>query len=167
MALSDVVGLVKQKIETFIMREITTSAGDLAETARKNASWSSKIPGAIEVSEAQTDGAGKYWIDIKVDLKKAPMAAAFEYGSGIHRKEGGSLYPIKARNAPNLVFFWEKEDKWFVGKELPHGHPGVAARPYLAPAVEANKKTIRERLLKAFVAGYRDAVPRIEFIKVE
>lgn len=31
-------------------------------------------------------------------------------------------HPIVAKNAPNLVFFWEREQRWFVGPMV--NHPG-------------------------------------------
>ena len=83
-------------------------------------------------------------IEVTIDLKEAPMAAAFEWGSGLHRTKGGAgLYPIAAKDAPNLVFWWERGNKWFVGAKLPYGHPGVAPRPYIKPTIVAEMPEIK------------------------
>jgi hypothetical protein len=91
----------------------------------------------------------------------APMALAFEYGSGIHAEHGArSKYPIVPVNASMLAFNWpdaasiaQREDvnmvnfgpdgKVFLSRVL---HPGIAAKPYIRPSIEARLPEIIEML---------------------
>jgi len=134
---------------------LTEEAGAFADSARGKAP-TGRIRGNIEVGQVRKDG-GRYSIEVSVSLKKAPEAGAYEYGSGIHATRGTpGTYPIVAKNAPNLVFWWEKKDKWFVGSSV--NHPGVAARPYLAPAVKERRRSLIRRILFAFKEGVNVAV---------
>jgi hypothetical protein len=109
-----------------------------------------------------------YSIDINVDLKVAPAAGAYEWGSGIHATKGEKgLYPIKAKNADELHFFWEKRGKWFMGFELPFGHPGVAPRPYLVPTINDTKAEFKKILGQGFKAEILSGVNKIEVIEVK
>lgn len=122
---------------------------------------------AFSVGSPMQNGA-IYSVDIKVDLKVAPAAAAYEWGSGIHATRGTpGLYPIKAKNAPELHFFWEKRGKWFMGFELPFGHPGVAPRPYLKPTIDETKVEFRKILGKGFKAEILQGVNKVEVIEVK
>lgn len=148
-----------------ILKAMTIGIGKIADEARKNASWSSKIPGAIRVDPARVTSGGVFQEDIVTDLTKAPMAAAFEFGSGLHRTRGNpALYPIRARNAPELHFWWEKRQKWFVGVELPFGHPGVAPKPFIKPAIDSNLDDFRKELAKAFKEALLASVPKVTII---
>lgn len=98
------------------------------------------IDAATSIKPPQLLPVGGY-IDVVIDVDKAPYAGAFEWGSGIHGSQG-SVYPIVAKNVPNLVFWWEKKQKWFVGPQLPIGHPGIVAKPYIEPSIQATKNDI-------------------------
>ena len=127
------------KIRTLLTQE----AAALADRARAKAP-TERIRSNIEVGQVRKEG-DKYSIAVSVSLKKAPEAGAYEYGSGFHATQGTpGKYPIVAKNAPNLVFWWEKRNKLFVGPSV--NHPGVAPRPYLKPAAQETKKTIREKM---------------------
>ena len=164
------------------LKLITEEANNIAEAARKNASWSTRIPNAISVGTAEIIGDGKYSIAVIVDAtpdkdwknpnpNSAPEAVAFEYGSGIHGKKG-QTYIIKPINAPVLAFDWPGHDpdfpmgKKFVGISDTTGkflfnyvdHPGVAARPFLKPAIDANKKRIKSKLISVFKRGFLDSI---------
>lgn len=103
----------------------------------------------IHVGEVKEEG-NKTSVEVYVPISEAPDAGAWEYGSGLHRTKGTpGLYPIAAKNVPNLVFWWEKRSKWFVGPALPFGHPGIVARPYLRPALWDNVQRILEIMKKA------------------
>lgn len=157
--------IIDQILDPLMLKVLTEEANKIAVSARQNANWSSKIPNAIKVGTANIVGQGKYSIEITVDTSEnaAPMARAFEYGSGLHAtKEPAKLYPIRAKNASNLVFWWERGNKWFVGKQLPYGHPGVAPRPYLIPAIEQNKPSIKARIISFFKRGLLDSI-KVEF----
>lgn len=64
-------------------------------------------------------------------------------------------YPTKphlivARNHPNLVFWWVRESKWFVGP-LVH-HPGTAGKGYIAPLYQQAGALVGLRLAQALEA---------------
>jgi hypothetical protein len=118
------------------------------------------ISDAIAQEPAQISG-NQASIDGTIDLQKAPMAAAFEWGSGLHSTKGPQeLYPIQAKNAPNLVFWWTRRSKWFVGKQLPYGHPGVAPRPYIEPTLISEigevKKIIGKEVKASIIIGVKE-----------
>lgn len=93
---------------------------------------------------------------------KHPAVLAFEYGSGIHATRGEKgLYPIKAKGADPLHFFWENRGKWFIGMELPFGHPGVAPRPFMKPAFDENKDEFRRIIGQGFKAEILAGQPKV------
>ena len=121
------------------------------------------------VGSAQKKG-NVYSIDIEIDISDgaAPEAPAYEWGSGLQRTRGTpSLYPIEVKNAPNLVFWWEREQKLFVGKRLPIGHPGVQARPYIAPTIKENADEIKKILGRGFKAAILAGTTKVEVISAK
>jgi hypothetical protein len=91
---------------------------------------------------------------IGVDVQKAPEAAALEFGSGLWATRGPRRkYPIDPKPSnPNqaLVFNWKNEPE-FIKSNYPHTrdgkviiphveHPGVVAKPFLAPAFDSLEK---------------------------
>ncbi len=159
----------KQIFEGQILKELTAQASKIAEKAKENASWSKSIPNAISVGKAEKTPTG-YEVVIKVDASEdgpAPHAAAFEYGSGVHG-EKGAKYPIQAKDpSGNLVFWWEKGNKWFVGHALPFGHPGVKAKPYLQPAIESTRAGFVTSIAKLVKQSYLDSTVRVEVISAK
>ena len=147
---------------------LVSSANAIAKDARANASWSSTIPGAIEVGESQfKDFVG--FITVKVDGDKAPSATAFEFGSGEHRTKGNpERYPIRAKeDGGYLAFHWENEPPEMANApHLPDGrillrevmHPGVEPIPFLAPAVLKNLGFIRRKILGITAKELRDSL---------
>lgn len=126
-----------------------------------------EIAGAFSVDPPKQKG-DTYSIDIKVDLKEAPAAGAYEWGSGVHATKGAKgLYPIKAKNADELHFFWKNRGKWFMGFELPFGHPGVAPRPYLVPTIDDTKEEFKKILGQGFKAEILQGVNKIEVIEIK
>jgi len=110
-------------------------------------------------------------VDIVIDTseKGAPMAGAFEYGSGIHGSEGKE-YVIRPKNAPALAFPWQPDYiPWGSPKfkgvirtgEGTEGtyffhyveHPGVEAVPYIRPTIIENRKEIAKIINKEFIAS--------------
>lgn len=86
-----------------------------------------------------------YRVDVFVRIKDAPDAAAWEYGSGLHRtRSTPGTYSIDAKgHGPYLVFFWEKMNRMFIGPHV--NHPGIVARPYLHPALQSSiSRILRE-----------------------
>jgi len=112
-----------------------------------------------------TASGNAYTISVKID---APMAAAFEYGSGIWGKTG-QRYKISPKNAKALAFEYE------IGKNIPNDvpdlaatpmtysrktgkvvlpyvmHPGVKPNPYVEPSVIENRADARQLLKRAFI----------------
>ena len=77
-----------------MLKVLNEIAASIVSQARSNSSWSTTIPGAISHDPADVSPEG-YEVDITVDLTKAPSAAAFEFGSGLHRTRGTpSTYEI-------------------------------------------------------------------------
>jgi len=94
-------------------------------------------------------------IDIYIDGKRAPMAAAFEWGSGEHATRGPiGTYIIEPKDATRLRFEWNPDFiPWkspkFAGvvgatRDDTQGtyffhwvdHPGIAPRPYLDRVIQ-------------------------------
>lgn len=82
-------------------------------------------------------------VNIILDTNIAPEAPAYEYGSGLHGKNPRYI-DINATNTRNLIFAGTNE---WEGQliQVPHvNHPGVKARPFLAPAVEKHRPALKE-----------------------
>lgn len=168
--------MLRGYIDSIVMKTLTEEANKIAEAARQGAK-TERIRNNIVVGVAETDGNGHYNIDIVVNTNKetgAPEAAAYEYGSGRHRKDNPSTYVIKPREdsgARLLAFDWPDHDpdfptgKKFIGmsnrgKFLFNyvDHPGVAAQPYLKPAMEKNRPSFKARILSVFKRGLLDSI---------
>lgn len=133
---------------------LLTQANAIANDARANAP-TKRIAANVRVTPVTDTPDGKQ-ITVYVPLKDAPEAPAYEFGSGLHDPEGPHTIDINARNVPNLHFYWQKQERWFLGPHV--NHPGVAARPYLAPAVAKNRATLRGLLSRAVAAIARVAI---------
>lgn len=119
-----------------------------------------EISDAISISPANVSGDSGS-IDVIIDLKTAPMASAYEWGSGLHAtKYSPMLYPIPTVKPGPLHFFWEERGKWFFGAKLPFGHPGVAPRPYIEPTLLAElpemKKMVGEEIKAQILIGLKE-----------
>lgn len=170
---------ISRKLEGIIISELARVARDTVAKAQSNASWSSSIPNAISAGEVIVEG-GKYSIDIKLDTRRdgpAPEAAAFEFGSGIHSETQPGEYFITPKKAGSLAFPWNpKRIPWGSPKFLGFAddgrflfsyveHPGVAAKPYLRPAIQSTRKQLKSRLGRAFLTGLREASVKVTVIK--
>ena len=168
------------KLSKFFLRQaLVWSANRIAKRARKNASWSDKIPEAIKVGTTQESG-NSMSIAIEVDMKIAPHALAFEKGSGIHGATH-KTYKIAPKTAGALAFYWPggppATELWGSNKFLGVGddgrllfsyvdHPGVEARPYLEPAVDSSINSVLNKLSGATVDMIKDSFgARVEIIK--
>ncbi len=127
-----------------------------------------KIIDATSIGSPVITGEGAGYIDITIDT---PVAAAFEYGSGLHGKKG-ERYPIEPKNAKVLAFPWSiarnlspsftgkstagielsADDKAFLPKVM---HPGVAARPFIRPTIQEEREQIKKILGKEFIASIK------------
>ena len=113
-----------------------------------------KIKKATSISSPVVKNEGGY-IDIVIDLKTAPMAAAFEYGSGIHGEEG-KKYKIP-EDADYVAF---PRERWAKYKPPPERssfvftyvmHPGVKEIPYIRPTISDYRKEISKIIGKEFI----------------
>lgn len=151
---------VRAIINRIIEHELNYTADNIVRKAKQAASFDATIVSAISRSEIQQTADGKYSVDIVIDLSKAPEARAFEYGSGIHAIQGvAQKYIIVPRNGSILRFpksRWPKyvpgltpvsPDKNGMFNLRKVSHPGVAAHPYMEPAIQQALKTFRSRLL--------------------
>lgn len=174
-------GLFLRAFEGKILKQLNMTASAISEDAKTYARGLPKeIQQAIEVGKAESNGDGRYSISITVDLDKAPMARAYEFGSGEHATIGEKKkYRIPAEGTKSgLAFFWDKVDensptgRKFKGI-LPDGragftfveHPGVEAQPYLAPAIKENIDNIKLGVVQSFMGAIIEVTPRIEWIK--
>jgi hypothetical protein len=172
--MKSITGFFRTKFEGRITAALTETAAKIAEDARRNADNNNLpqvVSDAISVGSVEMAGDGKYSISITVDLQKAPMARAYEKGSGLSGEERAS-YPIP--KVPGKVsFLWKYPSPWGLKKQPGDEfvsfaqvyHPGVEAKPYLQPAIDENIKNIKLGLLGAFMKAYRDVTPAIEYIK--
>lgn len=147
----------REDIQNDIRGALTFIANDLATRAKEKSSWSSKIPSAIKVGEIQQPNEGQFSISVIVDGSIAPMATAYEFGSGIHRDLFPSTYPIYPKNASALAFEWPGHDENYPrgGKFIGMAgskflfayvdHPGVAARPYIQPSLVEQAREVFDR----------------------
>jgi len=165
-------------LDRLMIRDLTNEANKIAEKAKRNASWSKSIPDAIGVGKAQKSSNGNFEIDITVDLKVAPHAAAFEYGSG-ERGERGEKYIIEPSEKEALAFAWTPDKiPWGSPKFIGLGtddkflfryveHPGVEAKPYLQPAIEETRQGFVNALRQTIRNAYRESTVRVEVISAE
>ena len=111
-----------------------------------------------------------------------PAVRAYEWGSGIHATKGERKpYVIFPREKNALAFHWDKVNEStktglkFMGISPTSGkaifayveHPGVAARPFLAPTVEDTKEEFRKILGQGFKAELLAGTEKVEVIEVK
>lgn len=186
------VSRVIQKIKSLFapsVIEVLTKQGDaIVQKARQNASWSQSIPSAISLGVVKEVRPGRYEIEIILDSSEdgpAPHAAAFEFGSGEHSKSG-QKYVITPKEASYLAFDWQPDFvPWgspkFFGAILDNPeegtagryffnlveHPGVEARPYLEPALDAQREKFYEAVVDKVVGAVIESYPKVTVISAE
>lgn len=158
-------------IDGLIMKALTEGANAIASNARLNAP-TQRIKEHIIVDSAEASS-GNYSITIRIPLKDAPEAGAYEFGSGVHSTRGPKKeYRIDPKNSPVLAIprsRWpDFEDPVRVkippDRMLKEGrtglllryvmHPGVEARPYMTPAIRAALPDLRKRFKSELVAAF-------------
>jgi hypothetical protein len=146
MASSDATTVLRAQ-ERVVIVQIATM---IMNSAKSLSSWSKTIPPAFHLGTV-TELSDGMMITIG---NSALEAHAFEHGSGIHGP-GGSKYPIVARNAPLLAFMGTHGSSGHLITVPSVQHPGVGARPFMAPAVEANRAEALELLKQAVGSAVR------------
>lgn len=109
--------------------EIKGIAGEIVSAAKANASWSSRIPGAIGLSVTTTR------VGVKANRRKAPHARAYE---GTRRAGFGTQKSFR-----HPVF--GNRNVWV----------SQPTRPFLAPAIRANQDQFFARAEDAIVNAAR------------
>lgn len=123
----------RQEVRVEMMRV----ASPMLAQAKANASWSTRIPGAIRASARLSKK--RQGFSIIVNRKKAPHGRAFE---GLTRKGNTFRHPVFGEG--DRGGYWT-EDTW-VEQET---------RPYVWPAVEANKDKALDAVGQAIEASAR------------
>jgi hypothetical protein len=123
----------------------------------------SSIQNATSVEAPIKEGDG-YSVTIKIDLKKAPYAWAYEKGSGLHGLMGAK-YPILPRNVPEMKFplsDWPNfqpgltkvaPNKYGVFALTKVSHPGVEEKPYIEPTITQINDEVKKILAQEFKAS--------------
>ena len=125
-------------VRKHIRTGITDAAQPLADAVRAQASWSSRIPGAVSVKTSF--GPRSAGASVVVNNKKAPEARPLEMGS--QRSSSGFLrHPVFARAS-------ETKDQWtWVNQPV---------RPFFFAAVDAKTPVITARMNKVLDDVARD-----------
>jgi len=133
----------------------------------------SNISDATSVGTAQQAGDVSF-IDVSIDLKKAPSAAAWEWGSGEKATRGTpEKYKIPGEGGGILAI---PRARWSNYAPPPNVdpvilrhvmHPGVAARPYILPTLIDNKKEFRKIIGQELKAAIMLGVPPVTVIEVK
>jgi len=143
-----------------LRKGLTAAASLLAERAKAKADSQNvpKVSEHMKVGKVETKGTGALGITISIGMKKgeAPAAAAYEFGSGLHGKEGVKYAIVPRKSGGVLVFPKESWPGYAPPPDAPNVfffskvmHPGVKARPYMKPAIEENKEEMK-RLIGEF-----------------
>jgi hypothetical protein len=132
-------------IENGLMNAVSIFIRQVFQDARENG-FTERIRQNIRMTDAHVVGENTVEADIHIALKDAPEARAFELGSGLHNPQTPGLYDIKAKNARQLWFWWERGNKWYSGPKLTYGHPGVAPRPAMGSAMQDNLPLLRREI---------------------
>lgn len=149
-----------------------------------------EIPEAIKTQSSEIRGKNVVG-SLTISLEVAPMALAFEYGSGIWSERGArQKYPIVPNKASILAFDWPEAanigsregvadvvtpvtyneqtfqfegGRAFLPKVM---HPGIRARPYIAPSIATKADEITEILGDGFMQVLDEELgPRVEIIR--
>jgi hypothetical protein len=145
-----------------------------------------QYPQAIKDSITQTaprQDRGGYSVEVHVGGSSAPMAFAFEYGSGLHAtRKPAEKYRIAPRpNGPGYLAF--PTSRWpnyspppnvnvarFPGAISNKGfvmHPGIVARPFVGPSVDDSRAEVRAILGRGFKATIMAGVKPVTVIEVK
>jgi hypothetical protein len=114
--------------------EFTRLGQPVLAAARRNASWSSRIPGALSVRGIANQNSARIGIELRVSVSKAPHARAFE---GISQQGSDAYFrhPVYGH------------DRWVSQK----------TRPYMVKAVVQHGDDARRAVLDAYESAAKDA----------
>lgn len=118
-------GGIPPYLRTRIRPELVKIGRKLATEAKRNAEWSSRIPGAIGVSVNTSMKSGG--VRIVTKASKAPHARAYE---GIATRKPVFRHPVFARGDNRSNWTWVTEN----------------TRPFLVPAVKSGQDDARRQI---------------------
>lgn len=143
---------INNNTELVSVQTLTRIANRIKNTARaiarvERAGRVGQKPNTIKVGVPNIRP-GSISINLILNTKVAPEAAAYEWGSGIHDPNSPHYITIRPKRKKYLVFEGTND---FAGQTIftQHvEHPGVEARPYLKPAIEETRAKNKEDLNK-------------------
>lgn len=166
-----------------LIASLASSAELLANEMRNRTAggqYPSGLSSSITVGQVNTSGEDKLTCRISVNH---PAGAAYEWGSGLHSTKGpAETYQIRPKRASALAIPFERwpdfqfpvvsgkkmmgssEGKFFLRYV---DHPGVEARPYVEPSIQAKRKEIAKMLGRGFVASITRKEKEIVEIRVD
>ena len=143
-----------------------------------NGRYPSTLPESMYADAPRNMGNNKYGITIHISH---PAAPAYEFGSGLHGPKGEKyIIAPKQANALNIPFsrwpdfvFPVKPGKRMIGyNESGEGvllrsveHPGIVARPFVIPSIQARKQDLAKLIKRNFIASIGSG--KRERIKIE
>lgn len=120
-------GKVPQDIKREIRPALRAAGRVVADKAKQNAAWSTRIPRATRVSVSFA--ARRPGVSVVVDKKKAPHARPYEHGG----RPGTFRHPVYARGEDRRAWTWVSQQ----------------ARPFLEPALEARGDAAAKQIEQA------------------
>lgn len=117
------------------------------------------IKNSIYIDSPKSGRNGSYSVDIRIPLKEAPAAGAWEWGSGEHDRRGE--YPDGYLITGDPMLFPKGDWPGYqppppapeVFKFFEVMHPGIKARPFIAPSIEKYLPEAKKKLAKELVAS--------------
>jgi len=138
--------VVGNKLQVGMRNGLQEFSNLVAEEIRQGAP--THIKNKVEAGTVEVIGGHEFRIRIRID---EPSARAIEYGSGLRATRGTQkTYTIApGKTSPNLQFYWKKKGRWFIGKNgQTVQHPGVPARPFVAPALRRVKGKFNQIMIR-------------------
>lgn len=131
-----------------LTRRIREIGQPMAADARRRASWSKRIPGAISVRPVSYAASGRVGVALRVSAAAAPHARPYEglgQGSGGNTAyEGWGMFGGSGGSFRHPVF-GHRDRKWAI----------QGTRPYAWPAVNAAAASGREHIAAAYEEAAR------------
>lgn len=124
----------------------------------------SSIQNATSVDAPIKEGDGAS-VTIRINLKQAPYAWAYEKGSGLHGLMGAK-YPILPRNFDTMQFplsDWPNfqpeltrvaPNKYGIFALTKVAHPGIEERPYIEPTINQINDEVKKILAQEFKTSF-------------
>ena len=161
-----------------LLASLTKAASYFVDNMKQRLSdggYPAEIARNIRIDDAKTEYNNSY-IDVIIDMGEgaAPMAAAFEWGSGVHATRGkAGTYSIDPKNSSALSI---PRNRWPNYKPPPDidpvkishvDHPGIAKKPYIEPSLNESLPEIKKIIVRDLKTSILDGESRIIIIEVK